>query len=118
MIQNHVISAQKYAGGAAKEERIDQLQSGSAGNRVLVLSKRPATIKSVVDISFPDNASPLERRNFPEFKKQKLWLQGKCADQSGALPHSSGKLRRSCVFEFIRLKSIYLFPHSYTAFYA
>jgi ABC-type nitrate/sulfonate/bicarbonate transport system, ATPase component len=49
----------------------------SLGSQVLVLSKRPATIKSVVDISFPENISPLERRNSTEFKDyfNQIWKE-------------------------------------------
>jgi len=55
----------------------DLSEAVSLGNRILVLGKRPATIKSVVDISFPENISPLERRNLPEFKDyfNKIWKE-------------------------------------------
>ena len=55
----------------------DLSEAVSLGSQVLVLSKRPATIKTVVDISFPDNISALERRNSPEFKDyfNKIWKE-------------------------------------------
>ena len=55
----------------------DLSEAVSLGNQVLVLSKRPATIKSVIDISFPPNISPLERRNLPEFKDyfNEIWKE-------------------------------------------
>lgn len=55
----------------------DLSEAVSLGSRVLVLSKRPATIQTVVDINFPDNISALERRNSPEFKDyfNKIWKE-------------------------------------------
>lgn len=55
----------------------DLSEAVSLGSQVLVLSKRPATVKTVVDISFPDNISALERRNSPEFKDyfNKIWKE-------------------------------------------
>lgn len=46
----------------------DLSEAVSLGNRVVVLSKRPATVKAIVSIDFPSALSPLERRNSPEFK--------------------------------------------------
>lgn len=55
----------------------DLSEAVSLGSQILVLSKRPATLKSVVDISFPHNISPLERRNLPEFKDyfNQIWKE-------------------------------------------
>jgi NitT/TauT family transport system ATP-binding protein len=55
----------------------DLSEAVSLGSQVLVLSKRPATIKSVVDIAFPENISPLERRNSAEFKDyfNEIWKE-------------------------------------------
>lgn len=55
----------------------DLSEAVSLGSQVLVLSKRPATIKTVVDIEFPDHISALERRNSPEFKDyfNKIWKE-------------------------------------------
>ena len=55
----------------------DLSEAVSLGSRVLVLSKRPATIQTVVDINFPDNISALERRNSSEFKDyfNKIWKE-------------------------------------------
>ena len=55
----------------------DLSEAVSLGSQVLVLSKRPATIKSVVDISFQENISPLERRNSTEFKDyfNQIWKE-------------------------------------------
>lgn len=46
----------------------DLSEAVSLGSQVLVLSKRPGTVKSMIPITFPDNLTPLERRNTPEFK--------------------------------------------------
>lgn len=46
----------------------DLSEAVSLGSQVLILSKRPATIKSIVSIDFPDTLTPLQRRNAPEFK--------------------------------------------------
>lgn len=46
----------------------DLSEAVSLGNQVLILSKRPGTIKNIVPITFPEQLTPLERRNAPEFK--------------------------------------------------
>ncbi|WP_075719960.1 ABC transporter ATP-binding protein [Roseburia sp. 499] len=46
----------------------DLSEAVSLGSQVLVLSKRPGTVKSMIPITFSDNLTPLERRNTPEFK--------------------------------------------------
>ena len=55
----------------------DLSEAVSLGSQVLVLSKRPATIQTVVDIDFPHNISALERRNSPEFKDyfNRIWKE-------------------------------------------
>ena len=55
----------------------DLSEAVSLGTQVLVLSKRPATIKNIIPISFPENISALERRNSPEFKDyfNKIWKE-------------------------------------------
>lgn len=55
----------------------DLSEAVSLGTQVLVLSKRPATIKTIIPISFPENISALERRNSPEFKDyfNKIWKE-------------------------------------------
>ena len=59
------------------EEKPISATAVSLGSQVLVLSKRPATIQTVVDIDFPGNISALERRNSPEFKDyfNKIWKE-------------------------------------------
>lgn len=38
-------------------------------NRIIVLSKRPAKVKKIVDIDIkPENLSPLQRRESPNFR--------------------------------------------------
>lgn len=46
----------------------DLSEAVSLGDRVLILSRRPGTIQNIITIKFPENLSPLERRNAPEFK--------------------------------------------------
>ncbi|MEG0962181.1 MAG: ABC transporter ATP-binding protein [Lachnospiraceae bacterium] len=46
----------------------DLSEAVSLGSQVIVLSKRPATIKNILPVGFPPYLSPLERRNSPEFK--------------------------------------------------
>lgn len=46
----------------------DLSEAVSLGSQVLVLSKRPGTIKNIIPITFPEQLTPLERRNAPEFK--------------------------------------------------
>lgn len=46
----------------------DLSEAISLGNHVLILSKRPATVKNMLKIDFPDTLTPLDRRNSPEFK--------------------------------------------------
>ena len=46
----------------------DLSEAISVGNRIYVLSSRPATVASVIPITFADqNLTPLARRNSPEF---------------------------------------------------
>jgi len=54
----------------------DISEAVSLSDRVLVLSKRPATVKSVHEIHFAkEGLSPLERRDEPEFREyfQEIW---------------------------------------------
>ncbi|NLL38228.1 MAG: ABC transporter ATP-binding protein [Clostridiales bacterium] len=48
----------------------------SMSDRVIVLTKRPACVKSIHNVSFPDNEDfPLQRRNNPDFRRyfNKIW---------------------------------------------
>lgn len=47
----------------------DLSEAVSLADKILILTKRPATVSQTVDIKFSDQKlSPLERRNTPEFK--------------------------------------------------
>lgn len=46
----------------------DLSEAVSLANRVIVLTRRPGTIKQIFPITFDTNLSPLLRRNTPEFK--------------------------------------------------
>ena len=39
----------------------------SMSDRIIVLTKRPGTIKNIVELNFPKEQTPLERRNNPAF---------------------------------------------------
>ena len=55
----------------------DLSEAISLGTQIIVLSKRPAGIKAIIPIHFPESASALERRNSPEFKDyfNKIWKE-------------------------------------------
>ena len=36
-------------------------------DKIIILSKRPANVKKVINLDFPENLSPFERRNDPQF---------------------------------------------------
>lgn len=44
-------------------------------DRIIVLSERPGTVKSIITLGFKKDLSPLEKRDSPEFNKQfrRLW---------------------------------------------
>ena len=47
----------------------DLSEAISLGDKVIVLSERPATIKKIIPLTFPiEEDTPLQRRNAPEFK--------------------------------------------------
>jgi len=52
----------------------DLSEAIAMGDRIVVLSERPGTIKKIIDIDF-GSLSPLERRNAPEFQEyfHELW---------------------------------------------
>ncbi len=55
----------------------DLSEAISLGTQIIVFSKRPATIKKIIPIHFPESISALERRNSPEFKDyfNKIWKE-------------------------------------------
>ncbi len=56
----------------------DLSEAVSLGDRVIVMSKRPATIQQVLPITFEETGlSPLQRRNAPEFKHyfNEIWKE-------------------------------------------
>ncbi len=50
-------------------------QAISFADVVIVLSKRPATVKKVFPIQFSNHSSPIKHRNCPEFQQyyQEIW---------------------------------------------
>ncbi len=71
--------------GILKQEQITTLmvthdipESISMGDRVVILSQRPATIKEILEIDFEDDArTPLSCRNSPKFSKyfEHIWKE-------------------------------------------
>ena len=55
----------------------DLSEAISMADRVIVLSKRPGTVKKILPLSFEDGLTPLERRNAPEFPSyfNQLWKE-------------------------------------------
>lgn len=47
----------------------DLAEAISLADRIIVLTKRPATIKNIYDINFAERKSPIENRQAPEFRK-------------------------------------------------
>lgn len=47
----------------------DIAEAISMSDRIVVLSKRPATIKNIYDINLTDKSTPIENRKAPEFSK-------------------------------------------------
>lgn len=38
-------------------------------NKIIILSKRPASVKQIIDINFDSNLTPFQKRNDPQFSK-------------------------------------------------
>lgn len=56
----------------------DLSEAVSTADRIIVLSSRPARVKSILQIEFAETAlTPFERRNMPEFKEyfNRLWKE-------------------------------------------
>lgn len=53
----------------------DISEAVSMSNRIIILTKRPGTVKNIINIEFDKNLSPLDRRNDPLFNKyfKDLW---------------------------------------------
>ena len=47
---------------------VDLSEAISMGDRVIVLSHRPGTIRSIIPVSFESDLTPLEKRNDSHFK--------------------------------------------------
>lgn len=56
----------------------DLSEAVSMADRIIVLTKRPAQIKTILNLKFSEvNLSPFQRRNAPEFKEyfNQLWME-------------------------------------------
>ncbi|MGL5245560.1 MAG: ABC transporter ATP-binding protein [Sarcina sp.] len=49
----------------------------STSSKIIILSKRPSTVKDIITLDFPSNLSPLQRRDTPNFKEyfNKIWKE-------------------------------------------
>lgn len=49
----------------------------SMADKIIVLSKRPATIKKIIDINLTDKSNPIENRKAKEFAYyyEKIWKE-------------------------------------------
>ena len=56
----------------------DLSEAVSLSDRIIVLTKRPATVAAIVPMTFPpDRNTPMQRRNTPEFKQyfNQIWKE-------------------------------------------
>ncbi len=74
-VQNDIYSIIKSENKTAVLVTHDISEAVVMSDRIFVLSKRPATIKSIIKIDFDKNLTPLERRNDKKFNEyfKKLW---------------------------------------------
>ncbi|MCC8028584.1 MAG: ABC transporter ATP-binding protein [Lachnospiraceae bacterium] len=63
----------------------DLSEAVSLADRILILSSRPGSIRSIVTVEMPSGLTPLERRNHPSFKDyfQKIWDELHVTETSG-----------------------------------
>ena len=74
-VQNNIYSIIKSEHKTAVLVTHDIAEAVSMSDRIIILTKRPGTIKKILNINFDKNLSPLERRNNPEFNTyfKSLW---------------------------------------------
>jgi len=55
----------------------DLAEAISLSDRIIVLTKRPGTIKQIINLDFDKSLTPLERRSDPLFNKyfEELWRE-------------------------------------------
>lgn len=66
-VQNNIHSIIKSEHKTAILVTHDISEAISMSNRIIVLTKRPGTIKTIINLEFNESLTPLERRNDPEF---------------------------------------------------
>lgn len=66
-VQNNIHSIIKSENKTAILVTHDIAEAISMSNRIIVLTKRPGQIKTIIKINFDKSLTPLERRNNPEF---------------------------------------------------
>ena len=67
LVQNDIHSIIKSENKTAILVTHDISEAISMSDKIIILTKRPGTIKSIVELNFPKNLTPLERRNNLEF---------------------------------------------------
>ena len=74
-VQNDIHSIIKSEGKTAILVTHDISEAIAMSDRIIVLTKRPGTIKKVIELMFDKNLTPLERRNSPLFNDyfKSLW---------------------------------------------
>ena len=74
-VQNNIHSIIKSEHKTAILVTHDISEAIAMSNRIIVLTKRPGTIKTIINLDFNESLSPIERRNNPDFQKyfKTLW---------------------------------------------
>ncbi|MBQ8452008.1 MAG: ABC transporter ATP-binding protein [Clostridia bacterium] len=68
-VQNDIHSIIKSENKTAILVTHDISEAVAMSNKIIVLSKRPGTVKNIISLDFDESLSPLERRNSPKFNK-------------------------------------------------
>lgn len=66
-VQNDIYSIIRSENKTAILVTHDISEAVVMSDRIIVLTKRPGTIKSIINLDFDKNLTPLERRNDPKF---------------------------------------------------
>ena len=66
-VQNDIYSIIKSEKKTAVLVTHDISEAVVMSDRIIVLTKRPGTIKKIIKVDFPEHLTPLERRNDPKF---------------------------------------------------
>ena len=74
-VQNDIYNIIKSEKKTAILVTHDISEAISMSDKIIVLTKRPGTVKRIITLDFDKNLSPIERRSYPIFNKyfQELW---------------------------------------------